>query len=120
MIEEIVLYLIAFFIFAVLQALAINGIHESMRGSCLDDIQRGRICKGNILYPFKRKLEEYISDYWMNPLGNCVRCMSSLYGGITFWGTVIPIFGFHWIEVWIFVLDVFILVSLNYWIYKKL
>lgn len=120
MIQEVVLYLVAFMFFVVLQSLVINGIYESMRGGCVDDIQKGKVCKGNILYPFRRMLEGFISDYWMNPIGNCVKCMASLYGGITFWGTVLPIIGFHWIEIWVFILDVFILVYLNYFFYKKL
>lgn len=120
MAQEIFFYLGSFLIFVLLQALAINGIYEAMRGSCVNDIVKGKVCSGNILYPIKLWMEERFSDYWMNPIGNCIKCMSSLYGGITFWGTVIPLFGFHWIEIWIFVFDVFILVSLNYYVYKKL
>lgn len=105
--QEIVLYLIGFILFVVLQSLAINGIFESMR-------------EGMIFYNFRMWLSKYVSEYWMNPLGNCVKCMSSFYGGITFWGTVIPLFGFHLFEIWIFIFDVFILLVLNYWIYKKL
>lgn len=100
-------YIIAFSIFVVLQSIAINGIYESMR-------------QGNLLYPFKNWLSKYVSNHWMKPLGDCIRCMSTVYGGITFWGTVLPVFGFCYFEIWVFIIDVFILCSLNYYFYKKL
>lgn len=107
MVHEIALYLFCFSVFVVLQSLAINGIHESMS-------------EGQVLNPFKKWLSKYVSEYWMNPLGNCVRCMASVYGSITFWFLVVPIFGFYFIEILIFIFDVFILVSLNYFFYKRL
>lgn len=120
MILQILQYTIAFAIFVVLQGLAINGVYESMRGSCTNDINKGLICTGNILYPFKRWLSKYISEYWLNPIGNCPRCMSSLYGALSFFPTVIYLFGFHLIEIPIYIFDVFILVSVNWIIYKKM
>lgn len=118
--QEMLLYLIGFILFAIVQAFAINGIFESARGQQRNDLSKGIVYEGNILYPFKIWLSKYVSQYWMNPIFNCVKCMASCWGGITFWGTVLPLFGFYWIEIWVFVIDVFVLVSLNYYIYKKL
>ena len=100
-------YLICFSIFVVLQSLAINGIFEASR-------------EGMVIYPFRIFLSRYISEYWMNPIFNCIRCMSSFWGAVTFFITVIPLFGFCWIELWGGALDVFILCSLNYFFYKRL
>ena len=118
--QDILICLIGFCLFTIVQSFVINGIFESTRGSVRKDMIKGEVYEGNILYPVKVWLSKRVSDYWMNPICNCVKCMSSLWGGITFWGTIIPLFGFHFIEIWVFVLDVFLLVSLNYLVYKKL
>jgi hypothetical protein len=114
-------YFICFGIFVILESLAINGIHWAFEGGCTNDIKKGRSCTGNIFYLIAPEFfEKNKGKKWTLPLWGCVRCQSSVCGGIIFWGTVLPIFGFSLIEIWIFVLNTFILVSLNWIIYKKL
>lgn len=121
-IGDIILYLIGFSVFVTLQALAINGVKESLTGNILkDDINKKINYQGNILYMLAPKFfEKYKYRYWSRPLFSCVRCMSSVWGGLTYWPIVLIVFGFNWSEVLIFVWDVFILVYLNYYFYKKI
>lgn len=115
-------YIIGFCLFVILQALSINGVHESMKGSPIkDDINHKVSYQGNIVYMLAPRLfEKYKYRYWAKPIFSCVRCMASMWGSLTYWPIIIILFGFNWIEVMVFVWDVPILVSLNYWIYKKL
>lgn len=115
-------YLVGFCLFVVLQALAINGIKEALAGSALkDDINKTINYQGNILYMIAPKFfEKYKYRYWAKGAWVCIKCMSSGYGAITYWPIVVWLFGFHWIEVLIYIWDVFILVTLNWIIYKKL
>lgn len=115
-------YLIGFCLFVVLQAFAINGVHESMKGSAIkDDLNHKINYQGNILYMLAPWFfEKYKYRYWAKPIFSCIRCMSSVYGALTYWPVVVILFGFNWVELLIFVWDVFILVSLNYLVYKKL
>lgn len=116
-----ILYLFGFCLFVVLQSLAINGIHYSFSGGCVQEISKGKICKGNIFYMISPSFfEKHRGKWWTSNLWGCVRCMASTYSAFTFWPTVVYLFGFHWCEVFVFVFDVFILISLNYYIYKKL
>lgn len=108
MISELVLYLVGFILFLPVQSLAINGWHECFRN-------------GNIFEKiFGAFLEKHKGKWWTMPIWGCVKCESSVIGSITFWFTVIPIFGFHSYEIWIWVVDIFCLVNLNYWFYKTL
>lgn len=75
--------------------------------------------KGMILESFGIWLRKVLGDYWFKPFGGCVACMASVWGSITFWISVLPLFRFGIYEVWIWVMDVFILVSVNSIIYKK-
>jgi hypothetical protein len=99
---------ILFCIFLVLQSLFINGVHY-----CFE--------KGNVFYNINPAFfEKNKKKWWAYPLWSCVRCQSSVWGTATFWVAVIYIFGFHPIEIYIYVMDIFILVTLNWIIYKKL
>jgi len=100
-------YLICFSIFIALQSLVINGIFAATR-------------EGMFLYPVRLFVAKYVSKYWMNPIFGCISCMSSLWGIVTFSSIVIPLFGFHWVEILILIFDIFILCVLNYYFYKKL
>lgn len=121
MIEQYILYLIWFCLFVILQGLAINGVYESFRGGCVNDIKKGEICSGNILYMVAPKFfERNKNKYWSKPFFSCVRCMSSVWGAITFFPAIIYLFNFQWVEIPLFIADVFILVSVNWYIYKKL
>ena len=110
--------ILSFVLFMIIQSLVINGIYECFQGKMVKYMD-GEKPEGNILYPIKRLFEKHISIYWQRPLWGCVRCMSSFWGSITFWGTIIPIFGFYWFEVWVWMLDMFALVYLNYYFYSK-
>jgi len=121
MIQEVVLYLVAFMIFVVLQSLAINGIYELFRGGCIEnDMKKGRVCSGNLFYMISPEFfERNKNKTWASPFFGCVKCMASFYSLITFFPTVIYLFGFHWEEIFIWAFDAFILVFLNYFFYKK-
>lgn len=111
----------AFSIFVFLQALFINGVHESCKGTCTEDFQKGKIYSGNIIYMLNPEwFERNKYKIWAKPIYTCVRCMSSVIGALIFWPVVIFIYGFHWFEIIVYVYNVFILVTLNWWVYKKL
>ncbi len=105
---ELILFLIA-------QAWVINGVHIAFKG--YKDPTSGQH-KGNVFYlmfAYKWSGEEW----WQKPLYSCVKCMASLWGAVTFWPVVVYFYGFHWEQIFIFVLDVFALAYLN-WIFYKL
>lgn len=118
---EIFYYISSFCLFVILQALVINGIHYAFSGGCIPDIEKGKVCKGNILYLIRPAFFERNKDKnWSKPIFSCVRCMSSAYSIITYWPIVIYLFGFHYMEILIWLFDICILSSLNWIIYKKL
>ncbi len=118
---EVLCWLISFFVFVCLQAIAINGIHECFKGSCLQDIKMGRKCNGNIFYKINPEFfEKNRGKWWANPLWGCVKCMASVYSGLTFWPVVIGIFGFELWEIGVWAIDAFCLVYLNYFFYSKI
>jgi hypothetical protein len=119
---NILLYLISFSVFVVLQSLAINGIYESFRGSAIKDDVSGKVSyQGMVFYMIAPKFfEKYKYKYWSKNIFSCIKCMSSTYGALTYFPFVVYVFGFRWIEVPVFLFDVFVLVTLNWMIYKKL
>jgi len=113
--------LIEFILFMVVQALFINGVNECFKGKCWEDLNTGRKCDGNIFYKLNPEwFEKAKEKWWSKPIFSCVKCQSSLYGTITFWPVVVRVYGFHWEEIFVWVVDMFCLVYLNYYIYKKL
>jgi hypothetical protein len=121
MIEDIVLYLIGFSILCILQSFFINGVYFAFSGGCLNDLEKGKICRGNILYSIKPSFFERNKDkMWSKCCYTCVRCMSSTYTIITYWPLVLYLFGFHWIEIFVWLVNVNVICSLNWVIYKKL
>lgn len=106
MIERFILYLVGFLVFLICQGVFINGIKL-----CMDE--------GMILNGFKKWVTSK-SDFWSKPFANCIKCMASIGGAITFWPVVIYFFSFTFVEVFVFVFDICCLVSVNYYIYKKL
>lgn len=104
---EVLVHLVCFLIFVFLQALFINGWNECFKTDM-------------IFYPIRKFLSKYIKEVYLKPIILCVKCESSVIGGITFWGTVLPVFGFNWFLVLVFIMDVFILVTLNWIVYKKM
>lgn len=121
MIEQITLYIISFSIFVILQSLVINGIKTCFEGGCTNDIEKGIVCKGMIFYKLNPEFFERNKDTWWSPaVFTCIKCMASLWGTITYWPVVLFLFDFHFIEILVFIFDLFILVTLNWIIYKKL
>lgn len=122
MILEYVYYIIFFSIFTVLQSMAINGINTCFKGTKVIDDATGKVSyDGMIFYMIAPKFfEKYRYSYWSKPIWSCVRCMSSIWGGITYWPFIIYLFNFKWIEFPIYLIDVMVLISINWYIYKKL
>lgn len=113
--------LLAFGLFMILQAVFINGVHACFQGGCIDTVNKGRVCSGMIFYSIAPKFfEKHRHRAWAKPFWTCIKCMSSVYGAVTFFGTVIPVFGFKLWEVPVFVADALSLVTINYFIYKKI
>ncbi len=98
--------LASFFIFSILQSLFIVGVKELFND-------------GMILYKLRVVIDKNVSEFWRKPLYSCVRCMSGLYGAITFWPVVIYQYGFMIEEIPVFVFNIGVLVYLNYFFYKK-
>lgn len=108
MIVDFVIGLIGFSAFVILQALLINGLKEAMR-------------EGMILQWFPWLVNRVIrNEFWRKPWHSCVQCMSGPFGTVSFWGVILPVFGFHYQEIPISIADCFILVFVNGIIYKKL
>lgn len=108
-------------IFVLLQALMINGIYSCFQGGCTNDLTKGLICSGNIFYKIAPKFfEKTRGKAWTMPLWGCVKCMSSFWGTLSFWFFVLYVYGFAPIEIGAWIMDVFVLVSLNWIIYKML
>lgn len=105
MIRTDVLYLIGFGVMTVIQAVFINGVQISMG-------------EGMILNGF-RNWAVSVSPVFAKPLGSCIKCMSSVWGAITYWPLVVHLFGFRILEIPVFLVDVFCLVFLNFYFYKK-
>jgi hypothetical protein len=108
-------------IFVLLQALMINGIYYCFQGGCTNDLMKGTICSGNIFYKIAPKFfERNKNKTWSTPLLGCVKCMASTYGTLSFWFFVLYVYGFAPIEIGAWIMDVFVLVSVNWIIYKML
>jgi len=99
-------------LFIIIQAWFINGVHISFKGYKQNDILHGNIFY--LMFAHKWSGEEW----WQKPLYSCVKCMASLWGALTFWPFVLYVYGFHWVELPIFVADVFALAFLNFFFYK--
>lgn len=101
-------YLILFLFFLFIESLVINGVRE-----CFSE--------GNIFYKlFGSFIEKNKDNWWTYPLWSCVRCMSSTYGSVLFWTVTYPLFGVNYFTIIGWGINCFALVSLNYYIYKKL
>lgn len=102
---NILLFLVCLSVLCILQAIFINGVKASM--------EEGMIFE---------KVGKWVTRLgsWGKALGGCIRCMSSVFGAATYWPTIVYAFGFQTWEIPLFVADVFILVSLTWWFYKKL
>ena len=101
-------YVVSFSLFVVLQSLAINGV---------------KICfqEGMIFYKFGEWLKRVVKNKELiRPIFLCINCMASFWSAITFFSMVLPIYGFRWVELVVWVWDAFILCALSGYIYKKI
>ena len=57
--------------------------------------------------------------WWSKPVVGCVKCGSSFWGAMTYWPVVLWVFGFEWWQVPVFVTDVFVLVFLSWYLFKR-
>lgn len=93
-------------IFVLFQGLAINGFQQAMD-------------EGMIFNPYKKWLQKMPS--WIGkPFGLCVKCSASVGSIVTFWPTVLYCYGWHPFELYAWVFDALILISVNWIIFKKL
>lgn len=95
-----------FILMCVIQALFINGVKESMK-------------ENNVLYFYDQWLRK-LPDWFNKPMGICVKCMASVWGAVTYWPGVLMMFGWSWREVPLFILNVGVLIFLNFFFYKKI
>lgn len=115
------IWVLCFLVFSLIQSLFINGVYEAFRGTKENDITNGVRYKGNILFMIAPKfIHENRDKMWAKPLWGCIKCQSSFYGAITFWPTVLFVFGFQIWQIPIYFVNVGVLTTLNYWIFKKL
>lgn len=102
---NIVIGLVAFFLFIVIQSLVINGI-------------KGTFEEGMIFEKYGKWVKELGRNFKF--MGSCVKCMAVSFGGLMYWPFVLYIFGFEVWEVLIFVANAFCVSSLSFYFYKNL
>ncbi len=118
---EVLCWLVAFILFLLIQGLMINGVHYCCQGACVNEINKGKVCNGNIFYKINPSFfERSKNKWWSFPIFSCVRCMSSLHGTLSYWPLALWVFGFNYWQIAVWVVDMFCLIGVNYWIYKKL
>lgn len=119
---QIFFYIASFWLFAIAQSFVIAGVHYCFSGKAIrDDLNNKTVYDGNIFYMVNPAFFERVRyKTWVKPLWGCVRCQSSVWSLVTFWPVIICIFGFQYWEIGLWVVDAFILVSLNWIVYKKL
>lgn len=101
-----VLYLLSFLIFCFLQSLMIVGLK-----SCFE--------QGEIFEKVARLITYKLGPWWSRPVVGCVKCMSSLYGSITYWPVVLSVYGFEWWQVALWLPDLLIVLYFNWFLYKR-
>lgn len=102
---NIVLGQIAFLLFIIIQSLIINGIKASFDKEMI----------------FEKYGNWVRSLGWIGkPLGACIKCMGSLFGGILYWPATIYLFGFETWQIPVFIANVFCVSVLSFYFYKKL
>lgn len=100
---KLLIYLLSFSIFVLLQGLFINGVNACFK-------------EGMIFHKIGQPLKDY---FYAKPLYSCVRCMASWWGAMTFIPAYLYLFGRNWEMIPLLIFDIFILVTVNFWIYKK-
>lgn len=93
-------------IFVLFQGLAINGFQQAME-------------EGMILNAYRKWLKKKKS--WIGkPLGLCIKCSASVGSILTFWPSILFMYGWHPFEIFAWGFDAFILISVNWMIFKKM
>jgi len=103
---NVLIYIVCFLIFIVLQGLFINGVRDLFN-------------EGMVLYKLRLFIDSHVNEFWRKPLYSCVKCMASFWGAITFFPFAIYLFGFRWEEILVYGFDAIILVYVNYFFYKN-
>jgi hypothetical protein len=98
--------IVEFLLFAFAQSIVILGIANASE-------------KGYILERPSEMIRRVLGPVWSKPIIGCVRCMSSFWGSATYWPVVIWKYDFHGWQFGIWVADVFALVYLNWFLYKR-
>lgn len=105
---DIFIFLLSFLVFVFIQGLFINGVYNCFK-------------KDMVFYPLAEYLQRVIKNEWiLKPVFGCLMCMSSLWGTVSYWLSVYPLFGITKIVVLFYFFDVFILVAINQTIWKRL
>lgn len=115
-------YILSLAIFMLIQSFAINGLHYAFKVEFVKEGNEMKI-KMNILAPVARWISLRKGKFWLfvrKPIYECIRCMASVWGIITFLPTVIYLFGVHLWILPLLIFDILVLVSLNWFIYKRL
>lgn len=99
------MYELQFLLFTLCQSVVILGISNAAE-------------KGYILERPAKYIQEKLG-WFSKPIIGCVRCMSSFWGSATYWPVVVWRYGFEWWEVGIWVANIFALVYVNWFLYKR-
>lgn len=75
--------------------------------------------QGEIFEKAARWVTYKLGPWWSRPVVGCVKCMASTYSTLTYWPAVLWRFGFEWWEVAVWPANLFILVYLNWFLYKR-
>lgn len=93
-------------IFVLFQGLAINGFHQAMD-------------EGMVLNTYKKWLQR--QKKWVGKMGGlCIRCAATIGSIVTFWPSALYGYGWHPFELFVWVFDALVLISVNWIIYKRL
>jgi hypothetical protein len=105
-----------FILMMFVQAIFINGLHIAFKGYIDDEGKK----HGNILFMIVSYRTYGKNYYWTKPLWDCIKCMASVWGTVSF-GLLCYCFGW---DVWNFagvcawLVDVIGLIYLSYFLYK--
>jgi len=98
--------IIEFLLFTLAQSIVILGISNAAE-------------KGYILERPKNFITKVLGPTWSKPIIGCVRCMSSFWGSATYWPMVTWKYDYHHWQIGIWVANVFALVYINWFLFKR-
>lgn len=120
--ENIFWWCAASALFVFFESMFIIGLNACFKGAkSVDSVTTKEHYTGMVFYMMAPKFFERMKHKWYTQnLWVCYKCMSLPYGMICFWSTALFLFGFHWIEIPLSIFNVFIVLSMNMYLYKKL